>query len=73
MLVTVRKEYRLFDSISKDFFFKRVDHFDDISISTLSPSPPIYYRSNDGVGHSENFSFVEQEDDEHFEDENKPK
>jgi len=25
------------------------------------------------VGHSENFAFVEQEDDEHFEDENKPK
>ena len=53
--------------------FQRVAHFDDSSISTLSRSPPIDYHTNNGVGHFEKFSSVEHEDDEHFEDQNKPR
>jgi len=65
------KVYRLFDPISKEVFFQRDTHFDEAFNPTSSPSPPLDSHDDNSVDHAESFSFVEEEDNEHIEDEKK--
>jgi len=66
------KAYRLFNPISKELFFQRVFFFDECFNPTSSPSPPSNYHIDNGVDHVDSFSFVEEEEDDHFEDEHHP-
>jgi hypothetical protein len=66
------KVYRLFDPISKEVFFERATHFDEVFNPTPSPSPPSNSHDDNSVGHAHSFSFVEEEEDnQHIEDEKK--
>jgi len=60
------KAFRLFDPISKDVLFQRVVHFNEHFNPTSSPTPSTNCHIVDGANHANCFSFIEQEDDEHF-------
>ena len=58
--------YKVCDPISKDFLFRRDAHFDEHFDLIISPNPPIDCIIDNSEDHTNNFIFIEKEDDENF-------